>query len=294
MLRDYGGEGPPVVVVPSLINPPSVLDLAEDNSLLRWLAMQGVRPMLIDWGYPDANERTLDIAGHVEGYLLPLLARLPVRPALVGYCLGGTMALGAASAMPVSAVALIAAPWRFAGFTAQARTGLQHLWQQAEQTANTLGVLPMEVLQASFWQLDPARTVGKFERLGRGAMPPATIPGFLALEDWANDGPPLTYAAGRDLIHSFVTTDAPGRGQWSVAGRPVRPETFDCPILDIVSTTDRIVPADSALGLGTGISLTLGHVGMIVGGRARALLWEPLANWLRDAVRGEVALSPTP
>ena len=37
MLRDYGGNGRPVVVVPSLINPPDVLDLLPDVSLLRWL-----------------------------------------------------------------------------------------------------------------------------------------------------------------------------------------------------------------------------------------------------------------
>src|SRR4051812_33510208 len=40
-LRDYGGAGMPAVFVPSLINPPSILDLAEDNSLLRWLAAEG-------------------------------------------------------------------------------------------------------------------------------------------------------------------------------------------------------------------------------------------------------------
>src|SRR5688572_30671572 len=39
-LRDYGGSGPPLVVIPSLINPPSVLDMPGDRSLLRWLAKQ--------------------------------------------------------------------------------------------------------------------------------------------------------------------------------------------------------------------------------------------------------------
>src|SRR4051794_36233501 len=36
-LRDYGGKGPLVLFVPSLINPPNVLDMG-DRSLLRWLA----------------------------------------------------------------------------------------------------------------------------------------------------------------------------------------------------------------------------------------------------------------
>ena len=50
-LRDYGGEGRPVLFVPSLINPPNVLDMG-DRSLLRWLAGQGRRVLLLDWGWP--------------------------------------------------------------------------------------------------------------------------------------------------------------------------------------------------------------------------------------------------
>src|SRR5690242_3803878 len=120
-LIDYGGAGRPVVFVPSLINPPFVLDLAPGRSLLRWLAGQGVRPLLLDWGSPAPDERGLDIAGHVETLLLPLIARLEEPPVLAGYCLGGTMAIMAAAARPIAGVALIAAPWRFSGFGAHAR-----------------------------------------------------------------------------------------------------------------------------------------------------------------------------
>ena len=41
-LRDYGGDGPITLFIPSLINPPNVLDMGE-RSLLRWLAGQGRR-----------------------------------------------------------------------------------------------------------------------------------------------------------------------------------------------------------------------------------------------------------
>ncbi|WP_231639156.1 alpha/beta hydrolase [Sphingomonas profundi] len=285
VLRDYGGAGPPVVFVPSLINPPGVLDLAEDNSLLRWLAGQGVRPLLLEWGSPVPDERDLSVAGHVERYLLPLIAALGGRPALAGYCLGGTMTIAAAARADVSALVTIAAPWRFAGFPDEARASLNDLWRSAEPAAERLGLMPMEVLQTSFWRLDPARTVGKFERLGRGAMAEAAIPGFVALEDWANDGPPLTLAAGRELLVDLFTGDRTGRGEWIVAGSPVDPARLTCPVLDVISTSDRIVPAASAPGIGTPLSLGLGHVGMIVGGRARTLLWEPLAQWLRAATR---------
>src|SRR5262245_33286869 len=50
LLRDYGGSGPDLLVVPSLINPPNVLDISTERSLLRWLAQRGHRVLLLDWG----------------------------------------------------------------------------------------------------------------------------------------------------------------------------------------------------------------------------------------------------
>lgn len=281
-LRDYGGSGPPAVFVPSLINPPSILDLAEDNSLLRWLAAEGgVRPLLVDWGADVAARRGLSVAGHVEAVLLPLLAALGEPAALVGYCLGGTMALGAAALTQVRAVATIAAPWRFAGFPDDARAMLARLWDGARGTAERLGLLPMEALQSAFWSLDPARTVAKFEAFAALAPDSRAARAFVRLEDWANDGPPLPHAAARELFEGFFAADAPGAGRWLVAD----PAALPCPVLEIVSTTDRIVPAATAAGAGERIETARGHVGMVVGGSAREALWAPLAAWL--AGRGE-------
>lgn len=270
-LRDYGGSGPPVLFVPSLINPPGILDLGEDRSLLGWLASRGHRVLLLDWGADVASRRTLSVTGHIDEILTPLARILGEPVSLVGYCLGGTMALGAAD-VPARSVATIAAPWHFGGFGAEARTLLARLWAGAEPAAKALGLLPMEVLQSAFWSLDPARTVGKFEAFA--AMPPdgAKACAFVRLEDWANDGPPLPEAAARELFESFFEADRPGRGEWR------RPPP--CPRLHIVSRTDRIVPAATAPRCGEHIELDLGHVGMVIGSRAREALWKPLDRWL--------------
>ncbi|HEU4960427.1 MAG TPA: alpha/beta hydrolase [Sphingomonas sp.] len=278
-LVDYGGTGRPVVFVPSLINPPFILDLAGDRSLLRWLGGNGVRPMLVDWGSPSAGERDLDITGHIEMLLLPLLRALPEPPVLVGYCLGGTMALAAASALPVAGLALLAAPWHFAGFGAAARAEVATLWAAAEPACRALGLVPMEVLQSGFWRLDPARTVAKYQAFADLDPASPAAASFVALEDWANAGAPLTYAAGAQLF-AFFADDVPGRGRWTVAGRTVDPAALGCPAVDFVSTSDRIVPAASAARLPDTRTLGAGHVGMIVGGRAKAQLWEPLAHWI--------------
>ncbi|MFZ5747995.1 MAG: alpha/beta hydrolase [Pseudomonadota bacterium] len=279
-LRDYGGHGMPVVFVPSLINPPQVLDLARGNSLLRWLARQGVRPMLVDWGAPTPEERNMDVTAHVEQLLMPMLAALPRPPALVGYCLGGTMAMAAACAMPVRALAVIAAPWHFGRYGAAPLGGIDALWHQAEPVCDHLGLVPMEVLQAGFWQLDPARTVAKFEKFGRLRRGSAAARQFVVLEDWANGGAPLPYAAGRQMFDDFFAADLPGNGRWRVGGVAADPAKLACPAVEFISATDRIVPAASAANLPDHRTLRAGHVGMMIGGSARAQLWEPLADWL--------------
>jgi polyhydroxyalkanoate synthase len=277
MLRNYGGDGPPVIFIPSLINPPTVLDMG-GRSLLRWLAARDRHVLLLDWGWPGEDRHDLDVAGHVEQVALPLLASLGEPADLVGYCLGGTMALAAGQLGAARRVATIAAPWHFHGFPDEARANLLNLWRGAEPTARALGVLPMEVLQSAFWNLDPARTIAKFEAFAEMSGDEART--FVMLEDWANDGPPVPAAAAREMFEDFFQRDVTGRGEWRVGGEVIDPALLRCPLLNIVSTTDRIVPAASAPRAGERLDLALGHVGMVVGSRAREALWEPLSGWL--------------
>jgi polyhydroxyalkanoate synthase len=279
-LRDYGGEGPPVLFIPSLINPPNVLDMGE-RSLLRWLAMQGRRVLLLDWGWPGPDRHALTVAGHVEAIALPLMETVGEPVDLVGYCLGGTMALAAAQLGPARSVATLAAPWHFNGFPDESRDRLGTLWAGVQPAVEALGVLPMEVLQSAFWSLDPARTVAKFAEFA--ALDGDAARTFVRLEDWANDGPPVAGAAAREMFESFFRDDLPGSGAWQVGGTVIDPAALAIPLLNIVSTTDRIVPRATAVTAGERLDLGLGHVGMVVGSRAREKLWEPLAAWLSRA-----------
>ncbi len=283
-LRDFGGSGPPLVFVPSLINPPSVLDLMEGHSLLEWMAAQGFHVLLIDWGSPSSSERDLDIGGHITRYLVPLIKTIGEPPFLAGYCLGGTMALAAASLTDVRALALIATPWNFAGFPDTARADQASLWRAAQSSADALGLMPMEILQSGFWRLDPARTVSKYAEFAEMEPASSKAKRFVAVEDWANDGPPLTYGAAREAFEDFFGANVTGNLAWRIGEQRIDPKKLTCPALDIISTVDRIVPAASASGLPDQLILGLGHVGMIVGSKAPERLWQPLVEFMSSNV----------
>ncbi len=283
-LLDYrqqgAAEGIPTIFVPSLINPPSILDLSLHNSMLRWLAVNGVRPLLVDWGCPTEADRDQSIGDHVMNGIVPLIDAVGGDVHLAGYCLGGTMAMAAAIHRPPRSLTLMATPWRFDGFPPDARDAMAALWSRALPVAEHLGLLPMESLQSAFWMLDPGRTVAKYEAFGRLDPASPAAQAFVRMEDWANGGAPLTLAAGRELVEELFTANASGRGDWRVGDRVIDPAALRCSVRDIVSTVDRIVPAATAAGVGTIHNLSLGHVGMVASRRAPETLWAPLAAWL--------------
>jgi polyhydroxyalkanoate synthase len=276
-LRDHGGDGPSAILIPSLINPPRILDLDAETSLASAIAQMGRHTLLLDWG--EAGKRPYDVAGHIEHLLLPLLRSIGEPSALIGYCLGGTMAIAAANLIDCERVVTLAAPWKFAMYPDSSRAALMDMWRHSEGASRELGALPMEVLQASFWSLDPERTVRKFAEFGRLDPSGADAQRFVQLEDWANEGEPLPYPAAKELIEDLFERDLPGSGTWQVAGRTMS-DRLTAPLLNLTAERDRIVPAATAPA-GETVGIASGHVGMIVGS-ARGGLHEGLRTFLQQ------------
>jgi len=275
-LGDHAGDGPPLVLVPSLINPPRILDLDEEVSLAGAIAKMGRRVLLVDWG--KSQERAeLSVAGHVEDLLLPLLRGIGEPVALVGYCLGGTMSIAAANLIEVERVITLAAPWNFGRYPEDSRRALIDMWQRAQGAAKILGALPMEVLQAAFWSLDPERTVRKFAQFGQLDPGSAEARRFVELEEWANEGEPLPYPAAKELVEQLFGDDLPGSGRWEVSCR-LMSDRLSVPALHFTAERDTIAPGPTVAS-GNVVPISSGHVGMIVGS-ARNRLCEHIKAFL--------------
>jgi poly(3-hydroxyalkanoate) synthetase len=294
-LLDYaasGAEGPPVVFVPSLVNRAQVLDLMEGRSLLRFLAGQGVRPLLLDWGWPGEAERAFTLTDYVAGRLERALTALPGPVVLVGYCMGGLLALAAAIRRPdrVAALGLLATPWDFhptpedatrAAAAAALLPGLEPLMDAA-------GTLPVDVIQGLFAGLDPFGIPRKFRAFARldPATPQAAL--FVALEDWLNDGVPLAAPVARETLGGWYGANTPARLNWRIAGGVVDPAAARLPAFLAIPHRDRIVPPASARALAARLppgavlhQAEAGHIGMAAGSAAEHALWRPLLLWLR-------------
>ncbi|SFH64089.1 class I poly(R)-hydroxyalkanoic acid synthase [Modicisalibacter xianhensis] len=87
----------PLLVVPPWINKYYILDLRQDNSMMKWLVDQGHTVFLISWRNPGVEQRDITWADYMQ--MGPIAAMEAIEQAcgeksvnLLSYCVGGTLA----------------------------------------------------------------------------------------------------------------------------------------------------------------------------------------------------------
>ncbi len=291
-----GLPGAPVLVVPSLINRGTILDLTEKRSLMRHVAAEGFWPFLVEWGAPGEDERDFDLSDYIGGRLEPALDEIcrtaGQAPAVVGYCMGGNLALALAVRKPVQvgALALLATPWDFHAGPANTIKMLKVMAPGLTAMIGQLGELPVDVLQAMFTSLDPYLTTNKFQRFAALEAESEKARQFVALEDWLNDGVPLVGPVAEECLIGWYVDNTPAKGAWKVGGTPVLPAEVKAPALVVIPSRDHIGPLGSATALADAMPgaermiLAAGHIGMMAGSRAPVMLYKPLTKWLKETL----------
>jgi polyhydroxyalkanoate synthase len=293
-LLDYGTDsgGAAILLVPSLVNRYYVLDLTKKISFARWLASQGFRPFVVDWGAPGVMEKDFSLTDYVTGHLFQITTfltnKIAAQPHLLGYCMGGDLALALACLKPraFASLSLLATPWNFHAAPQGPLSSLLVTDAILDRILSAFGEFPVDLLQALFAALDPNLAQRKFRNFIDLAGDEDATTTFVALEDWLNDGVPLTAGVARDCFAGWYARNEPWQGKWRIGDEVIRPQEITIPNLVAIPAHDRIVPLESALGLFDQLPAAYrldpdaGHIGMMVGRQAEAALWRPIRDWL--------------
>jgi polyhydroxyalkanoate synthase len=290
-LLDFGKKGEVVLVIPSLVNRYHVLDLSEDVSFVRDLAARGFHPLLVDWDVPAAKEQKFTI----DDYMRRLLAMLEKAVELnkgpvpvIGYCMGGMLAAALAQLAPdkIAKLMFLATPWDFHAGDKHEGKRMQDIMNHLQPMFEEWMEVPVDTLQSFFILQQPFAVIEKFRRFGEMAEDSVAARDFVILEDWVNDGVPLSKPVGHVCLNGWYVQNITYRGKWEVMGVCVNPANLPQPSLHVIPARDRIVPPESAAALARlmprakTLKPAFGHVSMMSHAEAKERLWPKLFDWL--------------
>lgn len=297
LLRYEGvGEAPlptAVLLVPSLLNQASLLDLGPSRSLVRHLLRAGLQVFSTEWHQPAALDRALTLefyAGFVERSLEAVCAASGQQQAtLLGYCSGGILTAITAALHPEQTRNLVqlAAPVSFHD------NGMLSQWLRygigdVDLTFDTLAALPQPLMRASLQMLKPTLQISQQVALHNQLGDDGVVRDLLALQAWLGAGAFYPLEAYRTLIKSCYRQNALVNSQLLLGGRRVELSAITAALLIVTAAQDRVCPPASAQALalhaassdvGT-IELPGGHLSMLAGRSASQTLWPQLSAWL--------------
>lgn len=290
---EHDADGPVVLFIPSLINRYYILDLDEERSLLRHVASTGACTMVLDWGAPGKHEKDFSCADYIVDILCQAIEFLHQttgkKITLAGYCMGGVMAIAATliKHQSVNSLSLFATPWNF-HCQSFSPFILSTSWHSTiEAMLSKKDMLAADAIQSLFYWTDPWVFENKFRRFAE-MEDDKEIDEFVALEQWVNDGVPMTVAAARECLLGWAQENQLADGRWQIADKKINPKEIKCPVFMVMPENDHIVPKDCAeplariLWKAKIIRPHAGHVSMIVGKNAKKEVWAPFVRWLTN------------
>ena len=159
-------------------------------------------------------------------------------------------------------------------------------WFDAAVISDAGNIAPHQ-MQSGFNMLRPTLQMSKWIGLMDRYHDEEARTFFMALEGWASDNTPFPAAAYETYIRELYQENRLFEGTHHARGRPVQLSAIECPVLTIVASKDTICPPKAATALNDAVSsrdtevlsVPGGHVGAVVGRRAKEKLYPGMIEW---------------
>jgi polyhydroxyalkanoate synthase len=284
----------PLLVVFATVNRPEILDLFPDQSLIGGLLENGLDVYLLDWGYPDVNDKNITMNDYVSKYLKACInyiieASKQKKINLLGICQGGLLCLCYSLLyQDIKNLILISSP---IDFDTQDNVIAKMFKQLDVDTfVGLTGNVPGSWLTNFFISLRPFELIGKkYLRFTDHVDEQEWINKFLRVEKWLYDAPDQSGASFTELIKDFYQKNKLIKGQVYLGSKRIDLSELRIPVLNIMAAQDEIVPVSASCELDKYINsqdytqeiFPSGHIGIYISDKVGKAMPKTIAKWLK-------------
>lgn len=240
----------PMLIIPAWIMKYYILDLSPSNSLVKWLVSKGHTVFMISWLNPTKEDRNLGMDDYyrqgamaaidVIGHIIP-----KTQIHLMGYCLGGTLAMIVAAAMGrdndkrLKSLSLLAAQSDFteAGelmlFISESEISFlkNMMWEQ--------GYLDTKQMSGSFQMLRSYELI--WSKMVDDYMH-GTKRGMIDLLAWNADTTRMPYKMHTEYLEKLFLNNEFSEGHFHIEEGLIAPIDIELPIFAVSTEKDHVAP----------------------------------------------------
>jgi polyhydroxyalkanoate synthase subunit PhaC len=245
----------PLLIFPPWINKFYVLDLKDQNSLIKWIVDQGFTLFVVSWANPDATYADVGMDDYIrDGYLRAMaeVRRITGEAQInaVGYCIAGTTLSATLAYLEKMGDKTVKSATFFTTMTDFSDPGEVGVFLDndfvdgIERQVATDGVMSSVFMSRTFSYLRSNDLIYKpaIRSYMMGEAPPA-----FDLLYWNGDGTNLPGKMAVEYLRRLCQGDELAQGKFPVFGAPVSLADISIPIMAIACETDHIAAWKSSL-----------------------------------------------